>query len=69
MTIREREDRFIQSLERQWGRKINPESEQLLRFGFFAGAEEMSSDAFEDGVARQRDLGLRTIGAVSRFAR
>lgn len=63
MTLKEREDRFIDQLKGD-GHPMTFESEILLRYGFGAGARELKEAAFEAGVEHQRGTVLASLGAV-----
>lgn len=65
MTAKEREDRFIEHCRETFG-TLTFESELLLRHGYAAGASELGSVAFADGVAVQRARVLDALGASAK---
>jgi len=62
MTLREREDRFIEKCRKDFG-SLGFETEQLLRYGFSAGAQELEQAAFVEGVEAQQVRVLQALGA------
>jgi len=62
MTLREREDRFIEKCRKDFG-SLGFETEQLLRYGFSEGAQELDNAAFVEGVAVQQIRVLQAFGA------
>jgi hypothetical protein len=63
MTLQERENRFIQECRKNFG-TLTFEAEQLLRWGFSRGAEELSHAGFLHGVRAQRGYVLEALGAA-----
>lgn len=63
MTLKEREDRFIKKCEKDFG-KMTFESEQLLRYGFSQGAQELDRAAFVEGVGHQKAKVLEALGVA-----
>jgi hypothetical protein len=64
VTIKEREDRFIERCRKEFG-GLSWESEQLLRWGFGSGALELSEAAYVAGMAAQRTNVLAALGAAA----
>lgn len=64
MTRQAREDRFIAQCKKEFG-SLSWEAELLLRYGFAAGAAELSNVAYVAGVESQRKNVLDALGAVS----
>ncbi len=65
MTQKEREDRFIDRCRQEIG-TLTYEAELLLRYGFSAGADELSTVAYTAGIDAQRETVLGALGAVAR---
>lgn len=65
MTDKEREDRFVEQCRKDLG-TLTWESELLLRYGFSAGARELSRVAYAEGVDAQRSTVLAALGAAPR---
>lgn len=64
MTLKEREDHFIEMYKKEFG-NLTFECEHLLRYGYSRAAEELSRVAFTQGVRAQQDNVLEALGAVS----
>jgi hypothetical protein len=65
VTLREREDRFIEKCKKDFG-GLTWESEMLLRHGFASGAQELADAAYVAGVDAQREHVLGALGAAPR---
>ncbi len=65
MTQKDREDRFIAKCKKDFG-VLSWESEMLLRYGYSAGAAELGSVAFDEGMDAQRESVLSALGAAPR---
>lgn len=65
-TVKQREDAFIEGLKKEWG-GLGIESEQLLRFGFSAGAKTHGEAMFYEGIETQRSEVLSALGVGRRI--
>lgn len=68
MTLRAREDRFIEKCKKAFG-GLTWESEILLRHGYAAGAQELGEAAYVAGIDAQREQTLDALGAAPRKVR
>lgn len=64
MTLKEREDRFVDECRKDFG-NLTWESELLLRYAFARGAQEVGRVAYAGGVEAQRARVLGAIGAAA----
>ena len=65
MTLKDREQRFIDECRKDFG-TLTWESELLLRYAFSRGAQEVGRVAYAGGMQTQRSRVLEAIGAVPR---
>ena len=63
MTLKEREDRFIETCKESM--PVTFESEILLRFGYSSGARELDEVAYARGMEVQRARVLGALGAMA----
>lgn len=64
MTLKERENRFVEECRKDFG-VLTWESELLLRYAFARGAQEVGRAAYAGGVQAQREHVLAALGAAS----
>jgi hypothetical protein len=65
MTIKARENRFIETCKNNFG-PLTFEAELLLRWGFLQGAQEVGNVAYLEGMDEQRTKVLDALGAARR---
>jgi hypothetical protein len=63
VTIKEREDRFIEETKAD-GIPMTFETEMIMRYAYSRGASELERVAFDDGAEHQRLNVLAALGAV-----
>ena len=63
MTLKERENRFVEECRKDFG-VLTWESELLLRYAFARGAQEVGRAAYAGGMEAQRSRVLEALGAV-----
>ena len=65
MTLKDRENRFIEECRNDFG-VLTWESEMLLRYAFACGAQEVGRVAYASGVQAQRERVLSVLGAAGK---
>jgi len=64
MTLKEHENHFIERCRKEFG-ALAFDAEMLLRYAYTAGANELGTLRFYEGVDTQRDAVLAALGAMS----
>jgi hypothetical protein len=65
MTLQEHENHFIERCRKEFG-ALTFDAEMLLRYAYTAGANELGTLRFHQGVDAQRDTVLEALGACAR---
>lgn len=65
MTLKERENHFIEECRKDFG-ALTWESELLLRYAFSRGAQKVGRVAYAGGMQAQRDRVLEALGASAK---
>lgn len=63
MTLKDHENRFIEQCKRDF-KSLTFESEQLLRYGYSMGVDELGPVAYNAGIDTQRARVLNALGAT-----